>query len=89
MGVSLRAVERARRIIARGIPELEALCKRGELKLEPAEIISLMSYDEQREAIAKGAAYCRRLAGSIRRAEAERKAEMRPTRCCPHCGGEL
>lgn len=79
-GISVRALERARRILARGVPELLALCERGQVKLGPAEIIASMPADEQRAAVQRGPDYIRQLAGRLRRD---------PVRTCPHCGGVL
>jgi len=77
-GVSLRSVERALRILHRGVPELVALVEKGELKLSPAEFIAHLPLDRQREIVAQGAEACRQLAGA-----------KRPRKQCPHCGGAL
>ncbi|HEY1891987.1 MAG TPA: hypothetical protein VGG63_16405 [Steroidobacteraceae bacterium] len=78
MAVSVRSVERAIQILKSGIPELVEMAKRGDLKLGPAEIISRLPHDRQRELVAQGAAACRQLAAG-RRASAGQNgvAELR------------
>jgi len=80
VGVSVRSVERAVRILRYGVPELAALCRAGELKLGLAELVSQLTPEQQREAIARGAAEVRLVAGRLRRPVVRR---------CRHCGGEL
>lgn len=77
-GVSLRSVERALRILQRGVPELVALVEKGELKLGPAEFIAHLPPDRQREIVAQGAEAIRQLAET-----------KRSRKTCPHCGGRL
>ena len=92
--VSLRAVQRATKIIRNGIPALVVMCERSEIKLAVAEIISNLPHDEQREVVARGPASVRQLAALLRR-----ESNSPQHRCasqvtdsvgkCPHCGGEL
>ena len=80
MSVSPRSVARAGRILRDGVPELAALCKAGHVKLGAAELVSRLPPDEQRSALARGAAAVRQLAAALRRPAVRR---------CPHCGGPL
>lgn len=54
MNVSVRSVERARGIIRRGVPELEAAVMGGGVSLSAAEAVSYLPHEEQREIVAKG-----------------------------------
>lgn len=69
MNVSVRSVERARGIIRRGVPELEAAVMGGGVSLSAAEAVSCLPHDEQREIVSQGPAAIAKAAKVVKTAQ--------------------